>query len=105
MQTNPEPDSTELSPIKAQNKPFLIVETVTIPRIVYNAGYNYKNSQKIEANFYFSRKYTEADVFLFYELRGADIPFNRIQIKNLIFYKIPKIEINYFNLLCYELNK
>lgn len=86
-------------------KPFLIIESVKLTRFVYKAGYNYKKIENLSANFYFSSNYTEADLFLFYELRGSRIQFNRYQVKNLVWYKIPKIEFNYFNILCYEFNK
>lgn len=105
MQAPHEQETQPESLKTALNKPFFICEHVKKPRFVYKAGYNYTENSKTSVNLYISREFTEADLYLFYELRASWIKFDRIQVAKLVIYRIPKISFNYLKQLCYEFNK
>lgn len=105
MQANSPLDSSETSHLKPKNKPFLTIEHVRYTRFGYKAGENYKESHNCSVIVTVAKSYTEADLMLFYELRGSGVKFNRFEVAKIILYTIPKISFNQLNIICYEFNK
>ena len=102
---NQNQNSPEISEKMTKKPPFLVVEHVKLTRFGYKAGENYKESHNCSVILTVAKSYTEADLMLFYELRGSGIKFNRYSIAKIIQYHIQKISFNQLNLICYEFNK